>query len=134
MLYSHDLLPQLVWCVLIFLVGKALFNGNKVALAGVLLVAGHFVLDFFSGHPHHVFGEDTQSAGLGLYATHIYLAIGIEVIFTALVLWLFFRSEAKSGINRTAKNKAAIVGVFLFGIGFLSQLPNRQKPYRLMFQ
>ncbi len=119
MLYSHDLLPQIGWVVLIFLIGKFAFKDTKIGLAGAALVIGHFVLDLFSGHPHHIFGADTQTIGLGNYATAAFLAIGIEAIFTVGVLWYFFRQEAKKGIQRTAQNKTAIIGLFVFGIVFM---------------
>jgi len=119
MLYSHDLVPQMVWVLLIFLIGKFLFKNNKVGLIGAALVVGHFVLDFFSGHPHHIFGEETHQVGLGLYASNVFLAIGIEAIFSAAVLWYFFQQETKNGIQRTSKNKASVIGLFVFGIVFM---------------
>jgi len=102
-----------------FLIGKTLFKSTKIGLAGSALVAGHFVLDFFSGHPHHIFGEETNNVGLGLYASNVFLAIGIEVVTSALILWYFFKQEAKNGIQRTSKNKASIIGLFVFGIAFM---------------
>lgn len=119
MLYSHDLLPQIIWFVIIFLVGKVLFKSTKIGAAGALIVASHFVLDIFSGHAHHIFGADTQSIALGLYATNVYLAIAIEVIFCMAMLWYFFKKEAKNGVLRTSKNKASIIGLFAFGILFM---------------
>jgi len=83
------------------------------------LVLGHFVLDFFSGHPHHVFGAETQAVGLGNYATNVYQAIGIEVVFIIVTLWYFFSQEAKNGIQRIAKNRAAIIGLFVYGVVFM---------------
>lgn len=80
---------------------------------------GHFVLDFFSGHPHHIFGVDTHGVGLGLYASNVVLAIGIEAVTCAAILWYFFREEAKRGVQRTSKNKAAIIGLFVFEILFM---------------
>ena len=47
------------------------------------------------------------------------LAIGIEAIATVAMLWYYFNEESKSGIRRTAKNKAAIIGLFVFGIVFM---------------
>ncbi|MFT4752930.1 MAG: hypothetical protein ACI85Q_000466, partial [Salibacteraceae bacterium] len=119
MLYSHDLVPQLFWMVVVFLMGTFLFKSTKIGAISVALLLAHFVLDFFSGHMHHVFGEDSLSAGLGLYASSPYIAIGIEAIFSAVVLWYFFREETKKGVVRTLKNKAAIVGVFVYGICFM---------------
>ena len=119
MLYSHDLIPLTAWLVIVFLSGKLLFKETKIGLVGVALVLGHFVLDFFSGHPHHIFGLDTGEIGLGLYATNVFLAIGIEAVATVGILWYFFSQESKNGIQRTFKNKASIIGLFVFGIAFM---------------
>jgi uncharacterized membrane protein len=119
MLYSHDLLPQLFWLFVIFIFGKLLFTSNKIGMIGSLLVAGHFILDFFSGHAHHVFGSDTADVALGLYASNVYLAIAIEAVFCVVILWYFFKEETKNGIQRTPKNKMAIIGLFVFGIAFM---------------
>lgn len=119
MLYSHDLLPLIAWLAIIFIIGKLVFKETKVGLIGVALVLGHFVLDFFSGHPHHIFGLDTGQVGLGLYATNVFLAIGIEAIATIAILWYFFNQEAKAGLVRSTKNKASIIGLFVFGIAFM---------------
>ena len=119
MLFSHDLLPQMFWVFIIFLIGKVLFKNTKIGLVGSALVIGHFVLDFFSGYPHHIFGEESHIVGLGLYTSNIFLAIGIEAVASAVILWYFFSQEAKNGIQRTSKNKASIIGLFVFGIVFM---------------
>lgn len=119
MVYSHHLLPQLIWAVVVFLIGKLLFKSTTIGLVALALFVSHFVLDFFSGHGHHLFGEDTAQVGLGLYATNAYLAILIEVIFIAAALWYYFRGEAKAGVIRSGKNKALIIGMFVYGIVFM---------------
>lgn len=119
MLYSHDLVPLILWLIIIFTIGKVLFKSNQIGLVGSALVLGHFVLDFFSGHPHHIFGAETQAVGLGNYATNVYAAIGIEAVFTIVALWYVFSQETKKGIQRTTKNKAAIIGLFVYGIVFM---------------
>lgn len=119
MLYSHDLIPQLIWMLIVYVAGRVIYKSNKVAMIGALLIVGHFVLDFFSGHPHHIFGVDTHEVGLGLYASNPYLAIGIEAIFSVVALWYFFSQEIKSGIQRSFKNKAIIIGAFIYGLGFM---------------
>ncbi len=119
MVYSHDLLPMFVWLFIAFVLGKLLFKSIQIGLVSMALVSTHFVLDFFSGHIHHVFGAETMELGFGLYATNPYLAILIEAIFSASVLWYFFREEAKKGIIRTTKNRIVIVSVFTYGIVFM---------------
>ena len=109
MLYSHDLLPQLFWLTIVFLLGKFLFKSTKIGFVSLALVSIHFVLDFFSGHMHHVFGADTMKAGLGLYASNPYLAIFIEALFSFVALWYFFREERNNRIIRTNKYRIAII-------------------------
>ncbi|GGG46868.1 hypothetical protein [Bizionia arctica] len=125
MLYSHDVLPLLFWLAMAFVIGKLLFKSTLIGLVSMALVFVHFVLDFFSGHMHHLFGADTMEAGLGLYASNTYLAILIEAIFSIAVLWYFFRQEAKKGMIRTTKNKVAIISVFAYGIIFMSLIATR---------
>lgn len=119
MLYSHDLLPQLFWIMVAFISGRLLFKSNKIGLVAVLLILGHFVLDFFSGHPHHVFGAESHMVGLGLYASNVYLAIAIEAIFCFIILWYYFREEGKNNVQRATKDKIGIIGVFVYGIVFM---------------
>ncbi len=125
MLYSHDLLPQILWLAIIFFVGKAVFMSTKIGFAGALIAASHFILDIFSGHPHHIFGAETQNIALGLYATNVYLAIAIEAVFCAVMLWYFFKQDTKNGVQRTSKNKTAIIGLFAFGIVFMLSIATK---------
>jgi len=119
MLYSHDLIPLIAWLIIIFFIGKFIFKDTKIGLVGVALVLGHFVLDFFSGHPHHIFGIDSATVGLGNYATNVFQAIAIEAVATVVILWYFFSQESKNGVLRSSKNKASIIGLFVFGIVFM---------------
>ena len=43
MLYSHDLIPQLFWIAIVFVVGKILFKSTKIGLVSVALLLGHFI-------------------------------------------------------------------------------------------
>ncbi len=119
MMYSHDLIPQAFWVALVFIVGKIAFRSTQIGLMGAGLVVGHALLDFFSGHPHYIFGLESHEFGLGLYASNVFLAIGIEAVFAAFTLWIFFKKENAMHITRTPKNKAAIIGLFVFGIVFM---------------
>ena len=119
MVYSHDLLPLLIWLLIAFILGKILFKSTQIGLVSMALVSMHFVLDFFSGHMHHLFGAETMELGFGLYASNPYLAIIIEALFSVVALWYFFREESKKGIKRTKKNKISIMSVFAYGIIFM---------------
>jgi hypothetical protein len=119
MVYSHDLLPLLIWLIVAFTLGKIFFKSTQIGLVSMALVSIHFVLDFFSGHMHHLFGAETMALGFGLYASNPYLAIIIEALFSIVALWYFFREESKKGIKRTKKNKISIISVFAYGIIFM---------------
>ena len=118
-LYSHDLLPQVFWFALIYLVSKILFKSKQVAVMSVVILFGHFILDFLSGNMHHLFGENSMQVGLGLYASDPYLAVFIEAIFVVLTLWYFFKIDKTKGNQRSLTNKMAIISVFAYGIIFM---------------
>ena len=119
MVYSHDLIPLLVWLIIGFSLGKLLFKSTQIGLVSMALVLIHFVLDFFSGHIHHLFGAETMELGFGLYASNPYLAVAIEALFSIAAIWYFFREEAKKGMIRTTKNRISIIAVFAYGIVFM---------------
>ncbi|NRT16438.1 magnesium-transporting ATPase (P-type) [Flavobacterium sp. 28A] len=119
MLYSHDLVPLLFWLAIVFIIGKLVFKSTQIGIVSMFLIGIHFVLDFFSGHMHHLFGAGTTEAGLGLYAASPYIAILIEAIFSAVALWYFFTEETKNGVTRTATNKIAIIAIFGYGLIFM---------------
>ena len=119
MVYSHDLLPLFVWLIIGFTLGKLLFKSTQIGLVSMVLVLIHFVLDFFSGHIHHVFGAETMELGFGLYASNPYLAVVIEALFSIVALWYYFKEEVKMGNRRLQSNKIAIISVFAYGIVFM---------------
>lgn len=125
MLYSHDLVPLLFWLAIVFIIGKLAFKSTQVGIVSMFLIGIHFVLDFFSGHMHHVFGAGTTEAGLGLYAASPYIAILIEALFSAVALWYFFTEETKKGITRTTSNKIAIIAAFGYGLIFMLLIATR---------
>ena len=109
----------LVWLIIGFTLGKLLFKSTQIGLVSMALVLIHFVLDFFSGHIHHVFGAETMELGFGLYASNPYLAVAIEALFSIVALWYYFKEEAKMGNRRLQSNKIAIISVFAYGIVFM---------------
>ncbi|NNF57276.1 MAG: hypothetical protein HKN04_03460, partial [Rhodothermaceae bacterium] len=119
LVFSHHLVPILGWTALLGVLGTLLFRSRRVGLATAALVGVHALMDYLSGHPHHVFGADTPEVGLGLYDSAPYIAIAIEAVVTVVLLVWFFREEQQRGIARSAGNRRAIIGLFVFGIVFL---------------
>ena len=118
-MYSHHLIPQFIWAAVAFLIGKVLFKRTTIGLTAMALFVSHIILDFFSGHGHHLFGANTVAIGLGLYAKNAYLAILIEAVFIVTAIANYFRIETNAGVVRTNKSRAVIIGVFAYGIFFL---------------
>ena len=119
MLYSHDLYPQVIWLFIVFLAGKVLFKSTKIGLIGAAITLSHILLDLVAGYPHHLFGKNSHDIGLGLYVTNVYLAILIEAIFIAVLLWFFFKRQIKMGLTRPRSNRLSIIGVFTGGVLFI---------------
>jgi hypothetical protein len=122
MTYSHDLLPTAGWVVLATLLGRGLFGDWRPGITAGVLVLVHMFCDAMSGHAHFVFGPESPTIGLGLYATAPYLALGIEAVFTAGVMAWVFAKDAKDGVRRST----ATLGVWaaVFGGGVLMMVPS----------
>ncbi|WP_412067806.1 hypothetical protein [Rubrivirga sp. IMCC43871] len=119
MAFSHHLVPILGWTLLLGVLGAVLFQSRRVGLATAALVGVHALMDYLSGHPHHLFGADTAEIGLGLYDSAPYVAIAIEAVITVALALAFFREERRRGVVRSAVSRRAIIGVLAFGIVFL---------------
>lgn len=119
MIYSHDLLPILVWSGIGFGIGLLLFKSQKVGAIGALLIALHAFIDYIGGYPHNIFGTDSLSVSTGLYYSYPYLAVTIELVFSIIALYWFFATEKKNNVARTKKSRNWIIGIFTFNVLFL---------------
>ena len=119
MTYSHDLLPMFGWIGLIILIGRALFGSWGPGLVGGLLVVVHAATDYVGGFPHNVFGPDSHSVGLGLYASAPYVAVTLEALFTAAAMVWVFRVDARDGITLDRATKLVWLIVFGGGLAFM---------------
>ena len=118
MTYSHDLLPTLGWIMLAIIAGRALFGRWRPGWIGGLVVLVHALADAISGYPHHIFGPDSHQVGFGLYYSAPYLAVGIEAVFTALVLGWVLRTDAATGVRRSRATYRVWAAVFGGGLLF----------------
>lgn len=119
MLYSHDLYPQTAWLFIVFIAGKVFFKSTKIGLIGAAFTFTHLLLDLVAGYSHHLFGEQSHDISLGLYVTNVYLAILIEALFISVLLWFFFKKQAKRGLIRSRNNMLSIIGVLEGGVLFI---------------
>ena len=120
MTYSHDLLPMFGWIGLIILIGRALFGRWRPGLVGGLLVVVHAATDYVGGFPHNVFGPDSHSVGLGLYASAPYVAVALEALFTVVAMAWVFRVDARDGITLDRATKFVWLMVFGGGLAFMA--------------
>lgn len=119
MTYSHDVLPMFGWIALIIVAGRGLFGSWRPGLVGGLLVVIHAVTDYVGGFPHNVFGPDSHSVGLGLYASAPYLAVTLEAVFTVVTLAWVFRTDARDGITLDRATRTVWLMVFGGGLAFM---------------
>ena len=101
--------------------GRVLFKSWRPGLAAGALIAVHFVCDALSGHTHHVFGPDSPALALGLYATAPFVALAIEVVFTAGVMGWLVHLDKKAGVRR--HRHTYLVWILVLGSGIASLLP-----------
>lgn len=67
MTFSHDLVPVLLWTLVVGGLGYTVTRSRAVALWCAGLVAFHEACDLVVGFPHHIMGTDTAAVGAGLY-------------------------------------------------------------------
>ena len=131
MVYSHDVVPILIWTGVTAGIGYLLFRQRRVAAFGAALVLIHAVTDYLGGFPHHVLGPDTPAVGTGMYYTAPYLAVALEGLYCVVFLAWFFYNDARAGVKRTTGQRATLIGVFVFGIVFMASVARNS--YRELF-
>lgn len=124
MVYSHDLIPTLFWTGVLYITGRLIFKSHTYGLLGATLLLTHIFLDYLAGYPHHIFGTNSPAIGFPAYHSVPLLAVAIEAILVFVLLVIFFRKEKLQGIQRSFGNKSAIIGLFTFGIAFLTLVSN----------
>jgi hypothetical protein len=121
MSYSHDLAPALGWAAFAAVLGFLVTRSQRTALYCAALSIGHELLDLLSGFHHHVAGPTTAAVGLNLYGTAPYLAILIEAVFGAAMVFAYARSEARRGRALRVNQRTVLYAVFV--LGALATLP-----------
>jgi hypothetical protein len=122
MVFSHDLVPIAGWAILFGVLGAVVFKDRRVGLATVVLIGLHALTDYLGGYPHHVLGPETATVGTGLYLTAPFVAIALEAVYTVGFVGWFLAEERRRGSLRSAGNRQALVGLFVFNIVFMTSI------------
>jgi hypothetical protein len=122
MVFSHDLVPIVGWAVLFSVLGAIVFEDRRVGLATAVLIGLHALTDYIGGYPHHVIGPETAAIGTGLYLTAPFVAVALEVLYTVGFVGWFLAEERRRGNVRSAGNRRALVGLFVFNILFMASI------------
>ena len=115
MTYSHDLSSALGWALAASALGWFVTRQRVTAMWCAALAAGHELLDLLSGFRHHVAGPHTAAVGFNLYGTAPYLALVIEAVFGAAMVYAYTLSERRQGRALPARKTLALYTLFVFG-------------------
>ena len=112
MRFSHDIVPNIIWAALMFVIGYLVSRNWKIALTASFLTVLHVIMDLIIGYPHHINGPETAELGTSTFLTHPYLSFFIDMVLSVAMVYIFLNMEKKAGIGRTKKNKRLLYILF----------------------
>lgn len=128
MTYSHNVVPNLLLGVAVFVLVQLIWKNTKLSLACAFLTCLHVWSDFIVGFQHELLGPTSMKIGLNSYGRFPYTAIVIKWIFAIICLTYFVSAEKARG--RIVPRKKMILLYSAFTIGILAWLPNAYTPMR----
>ena len=96
MTFSHDLIPQLGWTLLVGGFAFAVTRRGAFALVAVALTLGHWLGDLVAGYGHFVFGPASQPLGTDWYHLNLPAALILEASLGVLCVFVFTRGRSFS--------------------------------------
>lgn len=96
MTFSHDLIPQLGWTLLVGGIAFGLTRRGAFALFAMALTAAHWFSDLIAGYGHFVFGPASQPLGTDWYHLNLPAALSFEAALGVLCVFVFTRSRSFS--------------------------------------
>lgn len=96
MTYSHDLIPQLGWTLLVGGIALAVTRRGAFALVAMALTLGHWLGDLVAGYGHFVFGPDSHPIGTDWYHVNMPAALSFEAALGVLCVFIFTRGRSFS--------------------------------------
>jgi hypothetical protein len=115
MRYSHDVIPSLLFTLLVVAMVRAVYGSWRAAFWCGALGVVHSACDLLSGFEHHVWGQNTPAVGLDLFHTHPHVALTLEAAFGALCVWGYLALRRNAGAPIPARGALTLYGVFVLG-------------------
>ena len=119
MVFSHDIVPVLVWIVLFGGVVYAVKRNTYIAIWSAILVAVHELFDLIVGFEHNIFGRDTMAVGANLYHKNPVLGLFIEAVICSACIIYFVKVSEKRNLS-VSKSLKMFLWVCLVGMTLLS--------------
>ncbi len=79
----------------------------------------HTLTDYLGAYEHFVFGPDSQVVSFGLYYSHPYVAVSLELAFIVATMFWVFRRDVAQGVRRSAATWRVWAAVFGGGTLFM---------------
>ena len=130
MTYSHNLGPNLILGVVVFITILLVYKSRKLALWCAFLTCLHVWCDYIVGFEHQVWGPGSMSVGLNSYGKFAEGAILIELVFAWLCLVYYALVKKRQGLPVSRRRLAVLF--ILFSIGIASWLPTARTPLRAL--
>jgi len=121
MTVSHDIIPALIWSIVVGTLVWLATRESVIALWCAALVSIHEIFDLFVGFTHNVHGSGTQALGLGLYNSDPVFGFLIEAILCFSIVSWFCWHRSATGTPCSPKLKWSLY-VILVGAS-VAQLP-----------
>lgn len=96
MTFSHDLIPQLGWTVLVGGLVFGLTQRGLFALVAMALTVSHWLGDLVAGYGHFVFGPASQPLGTDWYHLNLPAALVFEAALGIVCVFVFTRGRSLS--------------------------------------
>lgn len=100
--FSHDLIPQVFWVILVGGLVYLLTRSRRFALVAMALTFVHYLSDLVSGYGHFVYGPDSQAMGTDWYRENLLAAVSFEALFGIVCVYLYVRNREMTMTRRTA--------------------------------
>lgn len=110
---SHDLVPAVIWSIVVGLLFWGLTRKNVVALWCGALVFVHELFDLLVGYTHHWHGKSSPSVGLNLYQEAPVLGLLLEAVLCGAIVAWFCWHRSRTGAPASTRLKWGLYALLM---------------------